>query len=354
MATVIPIEDSSQIPVARRAALAAGRLLKLDDDTVARAEIVAVELARNILLHGRTVTSASGVPTRRIQRPGELFVSSTLCGGGIQIVAVDSGRGIMSVARAMTDGFSTVGTAGHGLGSVKRLSRQFDLYSAVEPEAARGTVVSSVVAQDEAGSVWESNAAVLSTALPHETVNGDSWATFERDGSMFFLLVDGLGHGTYAQEAASVAVELFLRYVRSRPSGEALSPADIVTNLHGPMHATRGAAVAVVRVDPERRLATFCGVGNISGVLSAPNGETRGMMSHNGTLGHRMPRVQEFDHAWQPGSLLILHSDGIHTSWKLENMPGLARQASATIAGAIYRDAWRGRDDATVMVVRLV
>jgi anti-sigma regulatory factor (Ser/Thr protein kinase) len=354
-AAVIPIEDSSQIPVARRAALEAGRSLQLDDETLARAEIVAVELARNILLHGRTVTSESGVPTRRIQRPGELFVSSTLLGGGIQIVAVDSGKGIPSVAQAMADGFSTAGTPGHGLGSVKRLSRSFDLYSAIEPAAARGTVVSAVVGPEAAASpAWDGNAAVLSTALPNETVNGDSWAAIERNGSMYFLVVDGLGHGMYAHEAANVAMKFFLRFVQSRPSGETISPAEVVTHLHGPMHATRGAALAVVRVESERRLATFCGVGNLSALLRAPSGETRGMISHNGTVGHQMQKVQEFVHAWQPGSLLILHSDGIHTSWRLENTPGLARQASATIAGAIYREAWRGRDDATVLVARLV
>jgi hypothetical protein len=267
----------------------------------------------------------------------------------LQIVAVDSGAGIPSLARAMTDGFSTAGTPGLGLGAVKRLSRSFDIFSAIEPEAARGTVVSAVIGPEEPAG--ESQTAVLSTALPGETVSGDSWAVFKTAESTFYLMADGLGHGTYAHEAAMLAVNLFLRAM-SR-SGTLISPAEILTEMHPLMRATRGAAVALIRIDHARRQIVFCGVGNISMVLSAPNGETRTMLSHNGTLGHQMPRVQEFTQKYLPSALLILHSDGIHTSWKLQNSPGLDRQASATIAGAIYREAWRGRDDATVLVARL-
>lgn len=353
-ATVIPIEDASQISVARRAAQDAGRRLGLDAETVARAEIVAVELGRNILLHGKTVTSTGGIPTRRIPRPGELFISSTVRGDGIQIVAVDSGLGISSLSRALSDGFSTAGTPGLGLGSVRRLSRSFDLFSAIEPESVRGTVVASVIGPGTAQTGPDGAPSVLCTALPGETVSGDSWATFEAYGNTFFLMVDGLGHGTFAHEASTVAIELFLRFMAGRSPSSTPSPSEILAQIHPLMHATRGAAIALVRVNPSKRLVTFCGVGNISGLLTAPNSVSRNMISHNGTIGHQMPRVQEFDHAYQPGSLLILHSDGIHTSWKLESAPGLVRQASATIAGAIYRDAWRGRDDATVMVARLV
>lgn len=162
----------------------------------------------------------------------------------------------------------------------------------------------------------------------------------------------GLDNETMARPE-SVAVKLFLRLMRSQPPGKTISTADLVTHLHGPMHVTRGAAVTLVRVEPERLAVTFCGVGKISGSLMAPNGETRGMISHNGTLGHQMERVQEFSYAWQRGSLMVLLTDGVHTSWKREETPGPARQASATIADAIYRDAWRGRDDATVLVASL-
>ena len=48
-----------------------------------------------------------------------------------------------------------------------------------------------------------------------------------------------------------------------------------------------------------------------------------------------------------------MHSDGMTTRWKLGSYPGLDRHTPATVAGVLYRDTLRGRDDATVLVARL-
>ena len=45
-------------------------------------------------------------------------------------------------------------------------------------------------------------------------------------------------------------------------------------------------------------------------------------------------------------------SDGIGTSWSLDNYPGLVAAHPSLIAGVIYRDFARGRDDATVVVAK--
>jgi hypothetical protein len=92
-------------------------------------------------------------------------------------------------------------------------------------------------------------------------------------------------------------------------------------------------------------------VGNISGAIVAP-GATQRMVSHNGTVGHIMGRVTEFTYDVPEGALVILHSDGIATRWSLENYPGLASLDPAVIAGVLYRDWSRGKDDATVVVLR--
>ena len=48
-----------------------------------------------------------------------------------------------------------------------------------------------------------------------------------------------------------------------------------------------------------------------------------------------------------------MHSDGVATHWKMAQYPGLLAQPPATVAAVLYRDAVRGRDDATVLVARL-
>jgi hypothetical protein len=69
-----------------------------------------------------------------------------------------------------------------------------------------------------------------------------------------------------------------------------------------------------------------------------------------GIAGHAFRRLQQFVHPWPPGGLVILHSDGISTHWSLPE--SLLPRRADVIAGAIYRDHRRGRDDATVVVAR--
>ena len=62
--------------------------------------------------------------------------------------------------------------------------------------------------------------------------------------------------------------------------------------------------------------------------------------------------MSEFAQPWQPQSVLVLHSDGIGTHWDLAGYPGLLARDPSLIAGILYRDHTRGRDDATVVVVK--
>jgi hypothetical protein len=111
--------------------------------------------------------------------------------------------------------------------------------------------------------------------------------------------------------------------------------------------------MAVTLIDSRLRVARFCGVGNISGVILSPDeGQRTSLVSHNGTLGHTIRKVQEFVYPWSPDSLLIMHSDGLATHWNLDRYPGLAVQHPSLISGILYRDFSRKRDDVTVLVAR--
>lgn len=75
-------------------------------------------------------------------------------------------------------------------------------------------------------------------------------------------------------------------------------------------------------------------------------------MSHNGTVGHQLFRVQEFAYPLPPGALVILASDGLSTQWRLDRYPGLLSHHPMLIAGVLYRDFSRRRDDVCVVVVK--
>ncbi len=186
----------------------------------------------------------------------------------------------------------------------------------------------------------------MSLPLAGEEVCGDHWAIAEVAGQTLLLVADGLGHGPQAAEAAREAVRVF---------GEraALGPAEIIHAAHAALRSTRGAALAVAQIDPDRGEVRYAGVGNIAGVvLGAGEERSVSMVSHNGTVGHTIRKVQEFLYPWAPGSLLVMHSDGLATHWQLGRSAGLASRHPGLIAGALYRDFKRGRDDVTVVAVR--
>ena len=97
---------------------------------------------------------------------------------------------------------------------------------------------------------------------------------------------------------------------------------------------------------------TFAGVGNIAARIYAGSESRQNLVSLNGTAGHQCDRIQDFSYPWPEDGLLVLHSDGLSTGTGLESYPGLAARDPALIAGVLYRDFCRGRDDATVVVAK--
>jgi hypothetical protein len=261
-----------------------------------------------------------------------------------------------SVAECMRDGYSTAGTSGAGLGAVGRQAETVDIYTARD----QGTVLlARLWAQKPVPSQVKTAALGLGAVCvpaPHETMGGDAWAV-TRSGDQFgVILADGLGHGPSAAEASNEAVRVFLD--ASGSASGLLPPSELLGRIHDALRKTRGAAVAVAILDAARRQLTFAGVGNLSAAILPPPGspkvseESQSMVSHNGTVGAEMRKVQQFVYPWPRGSNVVFHSDGLASHWRLENYPGLAGRHPALIAGVLYRDFQRVRDDVTVLVVR--
>lgn len=323
--TSVPIDDQSSIGDARRAASSVARSLGFDESRCSDISIVVTELATNLLLH------AGG---------GELLICPVEAGAvWLDILALDRGPGIRDVSRAFEDGVSTAGSAGQGLGAVERLSDTVSLYSV--PGA--GTVVFCRFGLAAASK--DVPVGVVSIPLRGEVQSGDSYLILPGVRRSLVMLVDGLGHGPVAAEAAGEAVKA----VRSA-SKETLN--EIMAFTHNALKATRGAAMSVVFVDHERSVATYAGVGNISATIG--NGVmTRNMVSRNGTLGAVLPRIQEYSYPFDPGMMLLMFSDGLNSRCSFNGHPGILNRPPALVAGLLYRDFKRGRDDATAILASL-
>ena len=177
--------------------------------------------------------------------------------------------------------------------------------------------------------------------MPGQTVCGDSWSVANTAAGRTLMVVDGLGHGPDAAEASVEAVRLFNRF-----NGHQVPT--LLEYIHGGLRATRGAAVSIARYDAADRKIVYSGVGNVAGALLI-NGALRRMVSMAGTAGFNARKIQAFDYPFASG-LVILHSDGLQSSWTLDRYPNLVSFHPTLIAAILYRDFNRGRDDATVLV----
>lgn len=323
----LEVTDSSHVGQCRREAQRLADTWRFDATSAGRVAIVATELATNLVRHGGG---------------GEMLVQPVSDGTATQLelLAIDRGPGMGSLQTSLRDGHSTRGSAGTGLGAVSRLSAVFDVYS----RAGAGTVVLSRVAARgrTPGKAPHLELGTISVAVRGEFECGDAWCIACQDGRHALLVVDGLGHGTLAAAAATVAVTAF----GERPFEE---PEAAMRELHRQLNGTRGAAGACAILDPEKSQLRYAGVGNICGVIAVA-GAQRGLLSHNGTLGAVMRRVHQLDCPWSAGSVLIMHSDGLSSRWSLAAYADLATHHAAVIAAVIYRDLSRPRDDATVLV----
>ncbi len=259
---------------------------------------------------------------------------------GVEILAIDKGPGIGSIADAFRDGYSTAGTPGTGLGAIRRISDDFDFYT--QPD--RGTVLLSRIRAKQFGNHRGAIVSGVSLPLQGEEVCGDNWA-IRRDGrSLLLMLADGLGHGLIAAEAADEAVHVFL----TSKQHERL---DLLEEMNSAMRATRGAAVGIAYVNFDASEVRYAAVGNISGAVLTPTAMKQ-MVYSNGTVGGEMRKPpHDFTYPFPRAGTLILHSDGIAT-WNIDRYPGLLAKDPGVIAGVLFRDFRRVRDDATVIVVR--
>lgn len=324
----IEVRDPSHVAEARRIASSIAAASGSGPISTGRVAIVATELATNLLKHGGG---------------GEMLLSSyeQRGAGGVQLIALDKGPGMRDLQACLQDGYSTAGSAGHGLGAVHRQSELFEVVS----WPGLGTAVLSRVSAAEtftASSASTDGWGFVNIPKPGEDVSGDAFSVAHTASGRTIMVADGLGHGQEAAAAALEAVRLF-------QSNAARPLTDVLQFMHAGLRATRGAAAAIVRFDPQHPRVDYAGIGNIAGIVVAA-GQTRHMISLNGTLGHNARKVQSFEYPAPAGSRVIMHSDGLATSWSVEKYPGLMQQHPTLIAAVLYRDYARRRDDVTVLV----
>ena len=326
----ITLSDSSQTGNARRQAISLADSLGFDEIPLGQLGIVVTEAARNIETHATE---------------GEIILTPWRHGesAGIDVLALDKGKGIENIAVSMQDGHSTAGTPGNGLGAMARLAGVFQIFSA--PGAGTAIFARIFAKANQQASPDAEDLGSICVPIPGETLCGDAWDMHRAPGRTVYIMADGLGHGPIAAEASQEALRAFRANARH-------SPERILSEVNGALAKTRGAAVSVAEILHEQRILNYAGAGNIVAAIGL-HGKTRSLVSMNGTVGHSIGRIQQFPYPWEKDSMLIMHSDGLGTRWNLESYPGLSSRHPALLAGVLFRDFSRKRDDATIVVSRI-
>ncbi|RIJ42543.1 ATP-binding protein [Pontibacter oryzae] len=331
------IPDKSYASIAKR------EISKMADEAgmapadIGKLNIVVSEMTSNLAKHSK--------------EGGELLVR--LIGQvGIEIICLDKGPGMPEPQRMLEDGVSTYGSAGEGLGAIKRQSDVFDMFSQVEV----GTVILSRVYKSDFNLQrhlleMRHEIGYVMVAKPNETLCGDGLAIIQKGAETYLLALDGLGHGAHANEAARAAVEAFRAYAPHHP-------VDMLRHVHQQIRRTRGAVGMAVNISSNSHKISYCGIGNISGKLYAADISLTGspyknIISYNGILGHNIPGTlnnQQLD--WGRNKMLILHSDGLRSRWELTKYQSLNRHHATTIAAVLYKEQSRQTDDTMVLVCK--
>ena len=324
----VAINHSSDAAEARRVGQRLAEAMVFDETRAGKLALIITEAATNILKHAGQ---------------GAMYIgpAQSGAGAGVDVIALDDGPGIADLAGSLVDGVSTSGTAGTGLGALHRLSDEFDVYS----RRGQGSAFFMRVWRDSMAPAQRPVViGGLTLPMAGEEACGDGWAVGCHERGATIVAADGLGHGPQAEQAAQAAIAALDRHRDAEPQ-------ELMQRVHEALRITRGAAVALAHIDCHKDEVRFAGIGNIAAWVIDGRGR-RALVSHNGIVGHNMRKVQEFSAAFGHGALCVMHSDGVHTQWDLEQYPGLVARHPALIAAVIMRDFIRGRDDAMVVAVK--
>ena len=170
---------------------------------------------------------------------------------------------------------------------------------------------------------------------------GDGFLFREEGEHILFAVVDGLGHGAAAHDAAVAAVTSF--------TGNAQLPLqDIIWRAHADIRDTRGCVAFIARLDAASRTMECISIGNITCKIQT-EGE-RYCISTPGVLGHQVRKVIVNTVVLKESDTIYLCSDGISSRFDPRK---LEAEEPEDRAKELFRRYRHGHDDATAMVIQL-
>ncbi|MBW1850875.1 MAG: SpoIIE family protein phosphatase, partial [Deltaproteobacteria bacterium] len=144
------------------------------------------------------------------------------------------------------------------------------------------------------------------TGLDNEC--GDTGIIKTYGNKCFLALIDVLGHGREAYDVSVLAEKYLLENYRR-------DLIDIMNGLHSHLKGTRGAVVALCRLNLINGGMNYVGVGNITTRIFGSEFLT--LIPRDGIVGYTIAAPKEHQVTVCPGDILILYSDGVKEHFDL-------------------------------------
>lgn len=159
-------------------------------------------------------------------------------------------------------------------------------------------------------------------------------------------VIDGLGHGDAAADAAEQASVILTEHADEPPQR-------LLERCHEELRRTRGAVMTLAWFDLEKRTMEWTGVGNVEArfVRAGAGIDARhdSPVVLGGVVGYNLPQVRMGTVPLEPGDAVVLATDGVAADYSASLEPGVPAQQ---LAERVLERHGKGTDDALAVVVR--
>jgi anti-sigma regulatory factor (Ser/Thr protein kinase) len=326
----LAIIEAVDVKLAQQTARKLARIIRFDETASEEIAIVASELASNLIKHAHGGTLAF----TPLATHGRL---------GLKIESKDDGPSIQDIEQAIADGYSTAGGLGRGLGAVNRLMDEMEI-SSLPGQGTSVVCCRWLRPKSTELPVRRLEFGVATCALRLAPANGDTFVLKQWEQNALAGVIDGLGHGELAQQAAQTA-----RHYVERHYDQPLR--SIFRGAGRACRSTRGVVMALARFELDRDQFSFASIGNVEARLLGGQAKAN-FIYRRGIVGVNAPEPVVTEHPWSTSSLFVMHSDGLSTRWAWNDFPHLAFESAPLISRRLLRALDKGEDDATVVVVK--
>lgn len=192
---------------------------------------------------------------------------------------------------------------------------------------------------------------VATKPLKGQKESGDRYLVKDTLMGCLVAVVDGLGHGGEAADAANRAISTIEAYANE-------SVITILRRCHDQLRGTRGVVMSIASFNRRDDTITWVSVGNVEGILYRadpnvqPQRET--MLLRGGVVGYQLPQIYAAVLPIQPGDTLVFATDGIEGMFaehvKIDSTWRGPEQTAEQICALYGKET----DDALVLIAQYV